>query len=196
MSWIKHPTILQGKNVDLLPLEEKHFLDLLEIGKQEKIWEFYSVNYGSPDTMLTQLKSSLLKRATDEQYVFVVFHKRDNRIVGCTSFLNIFPQYRKLEIGWTWYSPEYWNTGLNTECKYLLMKYCFETLKTIRVQWQTSYHNIRSRKAIEKIGAKFEGILRNERINENGTYRSSAMYSVIESEWPDVKVNLEKKLTL
>jgi RimJ/RimL family protein N-acetyltransferase len=106
-------------------------------------------------------------------------------------FHNIFPEYRKLEIGWTWYHPDYWRTGYNRECKLLLLSYCFEVLNTIRVQFVTDENNLRSYNAILGIGATFEGVLRNERIRANGAYRNTAVFSIINSEWQMVKTKLE-----
>ncbi len=107
--------------------------------------------------------------------------------------MDIQPNHKKLEIGWTWLHPDYWGTEVNLECKLLLLTYCFEELKTYRVQFKTDENNIRSRKAIEKIGGKFEGILRHDMIRDNGTKRNSAYFSIIDSEWGDVKRALVKK---
>ena len=183
MNRIQHPVILEGEKVKLVPLEHTHFDALLDIGRQEQIWEFMSMNGADPERLLLHLKSAVLKRATGEQYPFAVIDKVHNKVIGTTMLHNIFPEYRKLEIGYTWYDPAYWRTGYNRECKRLLLTYCFETLKTIRVQFQTDEHNHRSRTAILGIGATFEGFLRNERIRANGTIRSTAMYSIIDSEW-------------
>ena len=103
-------------------------------------------------------------------------------------------QGAKEAIGWTWYDPSYWRTGYNRECKLLLLTYAFETLKAVRVQLVTDATNFRSRTAIEGIGATFEGELRKERIRANGAYRNTAMYSIIDDEWPKVKKKLEQKI--
>ena len=195
MNWIQHPVILEGDRVKLVPLENAHFSELLEVGMQEKIWEFISINGADQDVLLRHLKSAVLKRATGEQYPFTVIDKKQNKIIGSTLFHNIFPEHRKLEIGWTWYDPAYWRTGYNRECKLLLLAHCFETLKTIRVQLVTDENNHRSRTAILGIGASFEGILRNERIRGSGAYRNTAIYSIIDSEWADVKHKLISNLT-
>lgn len=194
MNWIQHPVILEGSRVKLIPLENSHFPDLLEIGKQEKIWEHISINGAERERLLQHLKSAVLKRATGEQYPFTVIDKQQNKIIGSSMFHNIFPEHRRLEIGWTWYDPAYWRTGYNRECKLLLLAHCFETLKTIRVQLVTDENNHRSRIAILGIGAVFEGILRNERIRANGAYRNTAMYSIIDKEWNDVKAKLVNRL--
>ncbi len=187
MNWIQHPVILEGEKVKLVPLENTHFTELAEIAKDERIWEHISINGADKDRLFLHLKSAVLKRATGEQYPFTVFDKKNNKIIGSTLFHNIFSEHRKLEIGWTWYDPAYWRTGYNRECKLLLLTYCFEALKTVRVQLQTDELNMRSRTAISGIGATFEGILRKERIRANGTFRNTAMYSIVDEEWLLVK---------
>jgi RimJ/RimL family protein N-acetyltransferase len=191
MNWIKHPVILQGDLIKLIPLERVHFPELLIVGANAKIWEFTSINGADSETLKRHLESAVLKRATGEQYPFTVICNRTGNIIGCTMFHNIFPEYRKLEIGWTWYHPDYWRTGYNRECKLLLLSYCFEVLNTIRVQFVTDENNLRSYNAILGIGATFEGVLRNERIRANGAYRNTAVFSIINAEWQMVKTKLE-----
>ena len=190
MNWIKHPLHLEGEKVKLVPLEHAHFDELLLIARQEKIWEFMSMNGSDAEKLLLHLKSSVLKRTSGDQYPFTVIDKVRNKIIGTTMLHNIYPEHRKVEIGYTWYDPEYWRTGYNRECKLLLLTYCFETLKTIRVQFQTDAQNMRSRTAILGIGAAFEGILRNERIRANGAFRNTVMFSIIDDEWPETKRKL------
>ena len=122
------------------------------------------------------------EKEKETQFPFVIYHKVHKKIIGATRFLDIQAQHKKLEIGWTWLHPNYWGTTVNLECKLLLLTYCFEKLNAIRVQFKTDENNIRSRKAIEKIGGKFEGILRNDMLRDNGTKRNSAYYSIIDSE--------------
>jgi RimJ/RimL family protein N-acetyltransferase len=196
MNWLQAPIILQGRKVRLEPLVSGHFSALLQIaGDNPDIWTHLPV-YGADGNLLQQeLTSALLKRSTGEQYPFVILDvTNDNTIIGSTRFLNIFPEHRKLEIGWTWYDPAYWGSGHNVECKLLLLEYCFETLKAIRVQLQASEKNARSRAAIQKVGGQLEGILRNDRIRPDGTYRDTAVYSIIDSEWAGVKEMLEGKV--
>ncbi|MBC7553186.1 MAG: GNAT family N-acetyltransferase [Taibaiella sp.] len=194
MAWIEHPVMLEGERVKLVPLDKSHFSALVDIANEEKIWEFISINGANDNILMNHLRSALLKRATGEQYAFTVIDKKENKVIGSTLFHNIFPEHRKLEIGWTWYDPAYWRTGFNRECKLLLLTYCFEVLKTIRVQLVTDENNQRSRTAILGIGAQFEGILRQERIRANGAYRNTVMYSIIDSEWPAVKAMLQAGL--
>lgn len=188
--WIGHPVVLEGERVRLVPLERTHFPALLTVGADKRIWEYMSVDGSDQSRLLQLLESAVLKRATKEQYPFVVMEKKTGAVVGSTMFHNIFPQHRKLEIGWTWYAPSQWRTGVNRECKYLLLNYCFDVLSAIRVQLVTDEINTRSRKAIEGIGGVFEGILRNERIRENGIYRNTVMYSILPDEWAVVRERL------
>ena len=194
MNWLLHPVVLEGERVKLVPLDPGHFAELLKIGAQEKIWEFISINGAEEQILLAHLRSAVLKRATGEQYAFTVIDKVSNKIIGSTLFHNIYPVHRKVEIGWTWYDPAYWRTGYNVECKLLLLTYAFETLKTVRVQLQTDANNLRSRTAIEGIGAVMEGMMRKERIRANGEFRTTVMYSIIDDEWPAVKQLLKNRL--
>jgi len=188
--WVKKQTHLAGQSVKLLPLQESHFDELADIARDERIWKFYTMNCASRVTLMHELTNALTEREKGTQFPFVIFHNEHQKIIGSTRFLLLQPVHRKLEIGWTWLHPDYWATEVNAECKLLLLTLCFEELLTVRVQIKTDENNIRSRKAIEKIGGQFEGILRNDMIRENNTYRNSAYYSIIESEWPSVKERL------
>ena len=123
---------------------------------------------------------------------FVAIHLASGRAAGATRYLNIMPQDRGLEIGGTWYGPEFQRTVVNTECKYLLLHHAFETLGCIRVQLKTDLRNERSQKAIERIGAVKEGVLRNHMILPDGHIRHSVYYSILDTEWPEVKKRLEQ----
>lgn len=190
MNWISHPVVLEGKMVKLVPLENAHFNELIAISRNKQIWEFLTVDGSDENTITTELKSALLKRMDGTEYPFTIIDKETGKIIGSTRYIDLHPQYRKLEIGWTWNDPDYWGKGHNTECKLLLLTYAFERLKCIRVQLKTSDKNIRSQTAIKKIGGKLEGTLRNERILYNSTKRNSVMFSIIDEEWSQVKENL------
>jgi RimJ/RimL family protein N-acetyltransferase len=192
MSWIKHPVILEQRYVKLVPLDRGYIDELEKIGSNAQIWEFMSVNYSKVDKLRRYLESAILKRGTGEQYTFVIIDKKKNKIIGCTMFHNIFSEHKKLEIGWSWLLPEYWHTGYNKMCKYLLLNYCFEQLGAVRVQLVTDVNNTRSAKAILSIGATYEGVLRNERIRDDGTLRDTAIYSITNNDWEDVRALLEK----
>ncbi len=192
MNWIQHPIVLEGKKVKLIPLDNSHFNEMVEVARQKEIWKHVSIDCSVPETMMLELKTNILKRASGEKYTFTVVDKLQNKIIGSTSLHNIFPQHRKVEIGWTWYDPAYWGSGYNTECKLLLLTYCFEVLKTVRVQLVTDENNLRSRGAIQKIGGKFEGVHRKERIKSDGNFRNTAMFSITDDEWEGVKDGLIK----
>jgi N-acetyltransferase len=190
MNWIKHPVNLESERVKLVPLHPEHFPALTEIARHRMIWEHLPLDGSNKTTLVSNLKTAILKRSTGEQYPFTVIDKATGKIFGCTRLFEIFPEHKKLEIGWTWYEPAYWGTGYNLEVKLLLLGYCFETLEANRVQLKTRNTNLRSQAAIQKIGAKLEGILRKDRIMPDGQVRDTVMYSIINDEWEDVKTNL------
>jgi RimJ/RimL family protein N-acetyltransferase len=193
MSWIRHPLILEGKHVLLLPLEEGHFEELINSSQDEAIWTYMPVMGTDKDKLRAMLEEALVLKDKGDQYPFVVIERSSQKIIGCTSFLKLNKEHSSLEIGRTWYLPQYWGNGYNSECKLLLLTYCFETLKTIRVQIVANEKNARSRAAIEKIGATFEGVLRNMVIRM-GHKRNTAFYSIIDEEWETVKQHLTQRL--
>ena len=189
-NWISYPTTLPGQSVNLLSLNMEHFTELDALAKDKRIWQFYAYDGSNPITFLNIFTSAISEREKGNQFPFVIFHKKENKIVGSTRFLDIQASHKKLEIGSTWLHPDYWATEVNLESKLLLLTYCFENLQAVRVQFKTDENNLRSRKAIEKIGGQFEGIFRNDMIRENNTKRNSAYYSIIDEEWKDKKVKL------
>ena len=126
------------------------------------------------------------------EYPFVILDAQTNQIVGATKLMDISESHQRGEIGFTWLTPKYWRTHINTSCKFLLLQYCFEQLGWQRVQIKTDHENKQSQKAIERIGATFEGILRNHMIRKDGTTRHTYMYSIISEVWPDVQAHLIK----
>jgi RimJ/RimL family protein N-acetyltransferase len=189
------PVSLTGEHVRLEPMEEKHTDGLAAIGLQASIWEH--MLYGemiTKEDMRVWVRDILSRAKQGTDLPFVVIHLASGKVAGATRYLNMQPDQRGLEIGGTWYGLEYQRTMVNTECKYLLLKYAFETLDCIRVQFKTDSRNIRSQRAIERIGAKREGILRNHMILPDGYYRDSVYYSILEPEWPEVKAALEERL--
>lgn len=186
------PVVLTGKYVRLEPLTEEHVAGLAEIGLGQSFWNF--MLYGditTIDDMRNWVKDILARSRKGTDLPFVVIHLASGRVAGATRYLNIEPQHRGLEIGGTWYGSEFQRTVVNTECKYLLLRHAFETLQCIRVQLKTDLRNERSQKAIERLGAVKEGVLRNHMILPNGRYRHSVFYSILDTEWPGVKKRLE-----
>ena len=188
--WIANNTVLEGGSVMLLPLEKEHFQELVQISKDERIWEFYIFDCMETERFLQFLQIGLDGRELGIQFPFVIYHKKTQRLIGNTRFWNINQPHRKLEIGSTWLIPEFWGTEVNLECKLLLLTHCFEVLKTSRVMLRTDEKNIRSQKAIQKIGGQYEGIIRNDMIRDNQTKRNSAYFGLIEEDWTEIKANL------
>jgi N-acetyltransferase len=187
------PIILQGKHVRLEPMTEAHIPDLAEIGVGQPFWDF--MVYGrmeTADDMRGWVQDILSRAEKGTDLPFVAIQLESGRVAGATRYMNIMPNDRGLEIGGTWYGPEFQRTAVNTECKYVLLRHAFEELGCIRVQLKTDLRNERSQKAIERIGAVKEGVLRNHMILPDGHYRHSVYYSILDAEWPDVKKRLEE----
>jgi len=193
-NWIKHPTILKGTMVDLIPLEKEHFDELYLAAADKKLWEFIPSDGSELEKFNTLYNTALEEREKGNHYPFIIQHKQTKKFIGSTRFLDIVPKDKKLEIGFTWITQDYWGTAINFECKLLLMTFCFEVLKTNRVQLKTDERNIRSRTAIQKIGGQFEGIFRKERILDNGYVRNSAFFSIIDTEWEAAKKKIQMQM--
>jgi N-acetyltransferase len=186
------PVTLTGKCVRLEPLTEAHVPGLTEIGVGQNFWHFMLYGDMNTETDMRNWVLDIISRGREgTDLPFAAIDLASGRVAGATRYLNIVPKDRGLEIGGTWYGAEFQRTAVNTECKYLLMRYAFEKLGAIRVQLKTDLRNERSQKAIERIGAKKEGVLRNHMILPDGIIRDSVFYSVLDSEWPVVKKNLE-----
>jgi RimJ/RimL family protein N-acetyltransferase len=189
------PVVLTGRYVRLEPLTEAHTTGLAEIGVGQTFWDF--MVYGdidSADDMHNWVLDILSRAEKGTDLPFVAIHLASGRVAGATRYLNIMPRDRGLEIGGTWYGSEFQRTPVNTECKYLLLQHAFETLGCIRVQLKTDLRNERSQKAIERIGAVKEGVLRNHMTLPDGRIRDSVFYSILDTEWDAVKSKLEQML--
>jgi RimJ/RimL family protein N-acetyltransferase len=189
------PVILEGHYVRLEPMTEAHVPGLTQIGVGQTFWDFMLYGNINTEADMTNWVQDILSRAEKgTDLPFVAIQLASGRAAGATRYLNIMPKDRGLEIGGTWYGTEFQRTAVNTECKYLLLRHAFETLECIRVQLKTDLRNERSQKAIERIGAVKEGVLRNHMILPDGRYRHSVFYSILDSEWPQVKQRLEQML--
>lgn len=189
------PLTLEGSVVRLEPIGERHVADLAKVGLEDEIWRF--MRYGKMKTIeqLTDwVRELLVFQDQGSDLPFAVIYKETGAAVGCTRYLNIDTLDRSLEIGGTWYGLDYQGTLVNTDCKYLMMKHAFEELGCIRVWFKTDSRNQRSQRAIERLGAVREGVLRNHMILPDGYIRDSVVYSVLPSEWPQVKIKLETRL--
>ncbi|MEH7585108.1 GNAT family N-acetyltransferase [Priestia megaterium] len=182
---------LVGTAVKLVPLGKMHEQGLYEAAKPKEIWEHLPVKVRSLSDMKRLVENALKAKQEGRELPFAVFDIKSHSIVGSTRFLDISLPNKSVEIGWTWYHPSVWRTRVNTECKYLLLKYCFEELKLHRVQFKTDVRNNRSREAIKRLGATQEGISRKHMVLPDGYVRDSVIFSIIDDEWPFVKKRLE-----
>jgi N-acetyltransferase len=192
---IVEPVVLIGKHVRLEPLSEVHIPGLTIAGGDPSIWRY--MLYGevtSEEKMADWVRDILSRKAAGTDQPFAVIQLASGKVAGATRYMEIRPAHRGLEIGGTWYGKEFQRTSVNTETKYLLLRHAFEVLGCIRVQLKTDLRNERSQKAIERLGAVREGVLRNHMILDGGVYRHSVYYSILDSEWPPVKARLEDLL--
>ena len=188
------PITLRGTYIRLEPMRPVHAAALLEAGRAPEIWEWMPARPVTPQAMDAWLARASQAEGQGREYPFVVNRMTDGRVIGSTRYLEVQEDDRTLEIGWTWYTPDAWGGVVNPEAKYLLMRHAFEDWRAIRVALKTDVKNVHSQAAIKKLGARFEGTLRNQRIRPDGSYRDTVMFSIIESEWPAVKVRLEQRL--
>ena len=189
------PVMLTGSVVQLEPLSEKHVPDLTVAAHDERIWRYMLYVYpDNEEKMLAWVRDILARQAAGTDLAFAVIHLASGRAIGATRYLEIRPEHRGLEIGGTWYATEFQRTAVNTECKYLLLKHAFEVLGCTRVQFKTDARNLRSLRAIERLGAAREGVLRNHYILPDGGYRDSVYFSILDREWPKIKERLKEML--
>ncbi|NOJ76869.1 GNAT family N-acetyltransferase [Myxococcus xanthus] len=184
------PVTLEGHDVRLEPLRMAHAPALAALCEDDIFTWFSSVLRTEAD-VAAFIDSACQAAERGSERPFVIIERRTGAPVGTTRFLEIQRDHRTLEIGYTWLGRRVWRTRINTECKYLLLRHAFESLGVMRVQFKTDQHNARSRVAIERLGARFEGVLRHHKLVRGGVVRDSAYYSVVDTEWPEVKVRLE-----
>jgi len=187
------PIALDGRFVRLEPLRANHAATLWDVAR-EMDWGWMLGALRSKEEVDRRIAERLSGEERKAEYGYTVFLKARNRIVGSTSYLEVAPKRKIAEIGSTWYSLDVQGTVVNPECKYLLLKHAFEDWGAIRVQLGTDVKNVHSQRAILKLGAKFEGRLRNHGIRADGSIRDSMLYSIISEEWPGVKKGLEARI--
>lgn len=189
------PVTLVGKRVRLEPLGLHHAPSLAKYGTDIRIWQYMVFKpIHNLDEMRAWIEELLKRQERGTDLPFAVIDLQSGEAIGATRYLDIRPEHRSLEIGGTWYAIPFQGTGVNVDAKYVLLQHAFEHLGCIRVQLKTDVRNLRSQRAIEKIGAVKEGVLRNHMILPDGTIRDSVIYSIIDSEWPRVKSMLEARL--
>ncbi len=190
------PLTLVGRFVRLEPLALEHAPELLEAGRDPEIWRY--MPRGMPtelDEVRALIEEAQAAQRSGSQLPFAIVDASSQRAVGSTRYLDIRPEHRGLEIGWTWIATAHQRSPVNTECKLLLMRHAFEKLRALRVQLKTDGLNLRSQRAIERLGAVREGVLRSHMVRPDGTVRDTVMYGITSAEWPLVEARLTEFLS-
>ena len=193
IKWLNEINI-KGDLVELKPLSLDYTTELTEAVKDGKLWDLWYTSAPKPEGVTKYIQKAQKEFGLDKSLPFIIIRKEDNKVVGTTRFMNADSKNKRLEIGTTWYSKSVQRTGINTECKYMLLKHAFENLECIAVEFRTHFHNIQSRNAITRLGAKQDGILRNHSIDKTGNLRDTVVFSIINNEWKTVKQSLKFKM--
>lgn len=193
MPWTA-PVILENEIARLVPLSMDHCPQLTAAVADGNLWELWYTTIPRPEEMSGEIERRLTLQRGGSMLPFTVIERSSGDVAGQTTYMNIDAQNRRVEIGSTWYAMRVQRTALNTACKLLLLEHAFESLQCIAVEFRTSFFNVRSRCAIERLGAKCDGILRSHMFHADGTLRDTVVYSIIASEWPAVRSNLQGKL--
>jgi len=192
MGW-PDPVSFVGTHVQLVPLSTAHASALSDAVRDGELWKLWYTTVPTPEGMAAEIERRLALQARGSMLPFTVLDAT-GQPVGMTTYMNIDAVHRRLEIGSTWYAARVQRGPLNTECKLLLLADAFETLNCIAVEFRTHRFNTQSRRAIERLGAQLDGILRSHLVMPNGTLRDTAVYSIVAAEWPTVKAHLEWQL--
>lgn len=192
MPWLE-PVTLAGKHAVLEPLTHQHHDALVEAVKDGELWKLWYTSVPEPSKMKAEIDRRLGLQAKGEMLPFTVLDATTNAAAGMTTYMNVDATNRRVEIGSTWYRKSAQRTAINTECKLLLLNHAFDQMNCIAVEFRTHFFNHASRKAIERLGAKLDGILRSHQVASNGTLRDTCVYSIIAAEWPTVKAHLSFK---
>jgi len=188
------PITLTGRFVTLQPLSPEHLTGLQEAASDGELWKLFFTSVPKPEEMQQWLEAALALQQKNEAQVFVVFENFSGKIVGTTRYCNLDTANRRLEIGYTWYAKRVQRSAINTECKLLLLRHAFEQLNCIAVEFRTDWLNQTSQRAIERLGAKRDGVLRNHKIMPDGRIRDTVVYSILHTEWSGIQQNLSFKL--
>jgi len=191
-----HPTTLSGQYVELVALRREHHTALCAVGLDDELWRWNPTPVRTAEEMQDYVATALQEQTEGRALPFATTLKASGRIVGSTRFANIDCEHRRVEIGWTWIGRPWQRTVVNTEAKYLMLQHAFEILGCLRVELKTDFLNERSRRAILRLGAKEEGVFRNHIVTSQGRIRHSVYYSITDTEWPEIKAGLQRKLSV
>jgi RimJ/RimL family protein N-acetyltransferase len=186
--------VLEGRLVRLEPLRVDHFPALAEVALDSEIWRWTRTRVTSEADLRAWMDEALEQAARGEALPWVTMSRASGKIIGSTRYMDIDARNRGLEIGGTWIAPAWQRSGINVEAKYLQLRHAFETLGAIRVAFKTHHKNVKSQTAIAALGATQEGVFRNHMITQDGSFRHSVWFSIIEEEWPAVKIGLEARM--
>ena len=184
------PVELSARGVALVPLSLDHEAGLRAAAADGALWNIRVTSVPEPEATRAYIESALVMREAGNRFAFAVLDAASNKVLGCTSFHDIVPAVKRLEIGWTWYGKSSQRTHVNTTCKLLMLTHAFETLGCHVVGWRTDHFNFASRAAIERLGARKDGVIRGHALRRDGTIRDTVMYSLRSGEWPEVKAQL------
>ena len=188
------PVTLTGRGIRLEPLERAHHDALEEAAADGELWRIRVSSVPEPGGMAGYIEQALASRAAGDRFPFAVIEEATGRVLGSTSFHDIAPAVRRVEIGYTWYARSVQRTYVNTAAKRLLLAHAFETLGCGVVGWRTDNLNLASQRAIERLGAKKDGVIRGHALRRDGTVRDTVMYSVTAGEWPEIRAHLDHLL--
>ena len=192
MSFLQ-PLALQGRHASLVPLSAEQLPGLQEATRDGELWQLWYTSVPSPEGMAAEIERRLGLQAKGSMLPFTVLDAA-GRVAGMSTYMNVDAAHRRVEIGSTWYARRVQRTPLNTECKLLLLTHAFEALDCIAVEFRTHRLNTPSRRAIERLGAQLDGVLRSHQISPNGSLRDTAVYSIVAAEWPTVRAHLRFQL--
>jgi len=194
MTWLE-PVTLKSARATLEPLAMRHRDDLVAAVKDGELWKLWYTHIPEPAGMEAEIERRLGLQKAGSMLPFAVIDNATGRAAGMTTYMNVDAVHRRVEIGSTWYRRSVQRSDLNTQCKLLLLAHAFETLSCIAVEFRTHFFNHQSRKAIERLGAKLDGVLRSHQVAPNGTLRDTCVYSIVAAEWPTVKAHLTWQLS-
>jgi len=189
------PVTLERAPVRLVPLGLEHEDGLKRAAADGALWNLRVTSVPEPEQTRAYIETALQGRAQGHRFAFAVLDSASGELIGCTSYHDIVPAVERLEIGWTWYAASRQRSAVNTTAKLLLMQHAFEALGAQLVGWRTDNYNFASQRAIERLGARKDGVLRHHALRRDGTVRDTVMYSLAAGEWPEVKAHLLWQLT-
>ena len=189
MSFIE-PIILSERVISLVPLSFEHTTGLQRAAADGELWQLRVTSVPQPEQTKTYIKEALEGRELGHRFAFAVIESSSKEVLGCTSYHDILPSVKRLEIGYTWYAKHYQKTSVNRTCKLMMMTHAFEKLQCKVVGWRTDNFNYESQAAIEGLGAKKDGVIRGHALRRDGTVRDTVMYSMLAGEWPEAKAQL------